>query len=350
MSSKKFDYLVFIGRFGPFHIGHELVLQEALDLSNHVIMCIGSSFRPRTIKNPWSFFERADMVRSTLSSTEQKRVSIEALSDMMYSDDAWIKQVQQTVYGAIFVNEGQNNSPRDPKELKIGIIGHSKDETSFYLKLFPQWEQVHHEMNEVVHATDIRSILFEQKNFLYLQGLLPKPIYDQVKAFTLTRDFVQLRNEYDHIQKYKQSWAVAPYEPTFLTADAVVVQSGHVLLVVRDAAPGENQKALPGGFVNPKEYIECAALRELKEETKIDVPVKVLRGNIKNSKVFDHPQRSLRGRTVTQAFFIELPAGPLPKVKGGDDARQAMWVPFNELRSEDLFEDHFDIIRYFINI
>jgi len=345
MSKKKFDYLVFIGRMGPYHIGHDLVVQEALELADNVIICIGSSFRPRTIKNPWTYKERERMITGSLSKDQRYRLIIRPLNDIMYNDDAWITQVQNVVNDTIIQEQKEKFLPKD---LKIGIIGHEKDESSFYLRLFPQWEQVNHTMNEVVHPTDIRALLFEQKNFLYLQGLLSPVVYEQVKQFTLTSHFKQLKTEYEFIQNYKAAWAAAPYEPTFMTADAVVVQSGHVLMVIRDAAPGEGLHAIPGGFVNPKEYIECAALRELKDETKIDVPAKVLRGSIKHSKIFDHPQRSLRGRTITQAFLIELPPGPLPKVKGGDDARHAKWVPFNEISSETCFEDHYDIIQYFI--
>jgi bifunctional NMN adenylyltransferase/nudix hydrolase len=347
-TNKEFDYLIFIGRFQPMHIGHLQVINKALELSDNLIVLVGSSYIPSTIKNPWCFGERVAMIASTLSSDLLPRVSIEALEDIMYSDDAWIRQVQEKVASTIFSQEGKSGKFRFSHDLKIGIIGHSKDESSFYLRLFPQWTQVSHEMDEVVHATDIRAILFENKNILYLRGLLPSSVFDQMKNYILTTRFATLQKEYEFIKRYKQSWAAAPYEPTFMTADAVVVQSGHILMVVRDASPGEGLFALPGGFVNTNEYIECAALRELKEETKIDVPAKVLRGNIKQSHVFDHPQRSLRGRTITQAFFIELPPGPLPKVKGSDDARAAMWIPFNELNPQNIFEDHFSIIRYFI--
>ena len=36
-----FDFLVFIGRFQPFHIGHARVLQQALAQSAQVIVLIG---------------------------------------------------------------------------------------------------------------------------------------------------------------------------------------------------------------------------------------------------------------------------------------------------------------------
>jgi bifunctional NMN adenylyltransferase/nudix hydrolase len=109
---------------------------------------------------------------------------------------------------------------------------------------------------------------------------------------------------------------------------------------------------LPGGFVDQDERIRDAAIRELREETRLKVPAPVLAGSIRSSRVFDHPHRSLRGRTVTHAFLFELaPTGEgLPKVKGSDDADKAKWVPLFEFsRMEDqLFEDHFYIVNWFL--
>lgn len=91
-------------------------------------------------------------------------------------------------------------------------------------------------------------------------------------------------------------------------------------------------------------------LRELREETRLKVPEPVLRGSVKADKVFDHPERSLRGRTITHAYLIELADGPLPPVKGGDDAAKAKWLPIAQVMEMDevMFEDHLDIIRYFL--
>jgi len=69
-----------------------------------------------------------------------------------------------------------------------------------------------------------------------------------------------------------------------------------------------------------------------------------LAGSITKTQVFDDPYRSARGRTVTHAYLIELQGDTLPKVKGGDDASKAFWVPFAEVKPEMMFEDHFHII------
>jgi bifunctional NMN adenylyltransferase/nudix hydrolase len=93
-------------------------------------------------------------------------------------------------------------------------------------------------------------------------------------------------------------------------------------------------------------------IRELREETGLKLPEKVLRGSIKSTKVFDHVDRSERGRIITVAFHITLINGEwdLPKVKGMDDAEKAQWVPLNKVSPETMFEDHYDIFRHFVKV
>ncbi|HVF17228.1 MAG TPA: hypothetical protein VNA21_09960, partial [Steroidobacteraceae bacterium] len=76
----------------------------------------------------------------------------------------------------------------------------------------------------------------------------------------------------------------------------------------------------------------------------------VLRGSIKSRQVFDHPDRSLRGRTITHAFHFEFPSGDLPSVRAGDDADRARWVPISEAldMEEQCFEDHFHVLEHFL--
>ena len=60
----RFDYLVLIGRFQPFHNGHLAVLQHALRLADKVIVLVGSAGQPRTTRNPFNAGERAVMIRA----------------------------------------------------------------------------------------------------------------------------------------------------------------------------------------------------------------------------------------------------------------------------------------------
>lgn len=356
MSSKPFEFLVFIGRFQPLHVGHLAVIHQALEQADKVIVLIGSAWQPRSVRNPWTYAEREAMVRACVQGAESHRLLIAPLMDIPYNDEAWVRNVQATVHGLVTAHHGQPH-----RRARIGLIGHSKDHTSFYLKLFPQWGSIAVDNVGGLSSTPLREQLFgvnEQEGEVGGPWLttpaaqsLPQPVREQLRQFIQTSDFQEVREEQAFVTNYRKGWEKAPYAPTFVTVDAVVVQSGHVLLVERKARPGKGQLALPGGFLNPQEKLLDACLRELREETRLKVPGPVLKGSIKGQQVFDDPHRSARGRTITHAFHIELePAQELPKVKGGDDARHALWVPLADLDPANMFEDHYFIIQELLGL
>lgn len=354
MATKPFDFLVFIGRFQPLHLGHLAVLQQGLAQADKLIVLIGSSWQPRSVRNPWTFSEREAMVRACFAPTEAARVLTAPLMDVPYNDDAWVRNVQATVQGLVTAHHGTPH--RRPR---IGLIGHSKDQSSFYLKLFPQWDSVAVENVQGISSTPIREGLFGVSSatagVTWLESasaeVLPGPVKDLLATFCETTPYAEVQHEHAFVAEYRKGWAKAPYPPTFVTVDAVVVQSGHVLLVERKARPGQGLLALPGGFLDQHERLSEACLRELREETRLKVPTPVLRGSIKTQRVFDDPYRSARGRTITHAFLIELePAEDLPKVKGGDDARHALWLPLADLDPTRLFEDHYFIIQELLGL
>jgi bifunctional NMN adenylyltransferase/nudix hydrolase len=168
-------------------------------------------------------------------------------------------------------------------------------------------------------------------------------------AFKMEDTFRTLLEETEYLAEYPKQWGKGP----FVTADAVVVQSGHILLVERGRLPGKGLLAVPGGFVDPGERIRDAAIRELREETGISdgkgqIPPAMLASFIEDSRtrVFDAPNRSLRGRIITHAFLFRLPERrQLFKVKGGDDAAQARWFRLGDLQPNMFFEDHWSIIE-----
>ncbi len=344
-----YDYLVFIGRFEPFHNGHAAVARYALSRAKKVIFLVGSADTPRTIKNPWTVGERAVMIQSALPEAAD-RLLIRPLRDHLYNESLWIAAVQRTVAEAIKADGGAPGA-------RIGLVGKDKDASSYYLQEFPQWDLVDVRHTETLSATELRRYLFEANQLdshgglMMIRANVPGPVFDMLEAFRKNSPaFKQLVAEHRFIDTYRAAWAEAPYPPTFVTTDAVVVHSGHVLLVRRRAEPGKGLWALPGGFVGQNEGLLDGCLRELREETRLKVPVPVLKGSIKGQQVFDHPERSLRGRTLTHAFHFEFPAGELPDVRGGDDADKARWIPVSEAldMSPQLFEDHLHILEFFL--
>lgn len=348
MSNKTYDFLVFIGRFQPFHKGHLAVIETGLKQAEQMIILCGSAHQPRSTRNPWTVEERENMIRSCVTDTDNNRIHVAPLMDIVYNDESWVRNVQATINGLV---AAYHKTPhRIPK---VGLIGHSKDQSSYYLNLFPQWSAVNVDNYKGISATPIRESIFTVKkdDEAYIgskkaKAVLPENVHQSMEKFCQTEVYQQVKGEQEFVTRYKSAWNAAPYAPTFVTVDAVVIQSGHVLMVERKAQPGKGLLALPGGFVNQDEKLVNACLRELREETRLKVPAPVLKGSIKSQQVFDDPHRSARGRTITHAFYIELaPNKELPKVKGGDDAKHALWVPLADLDPNNIFEDHYFIIQ-----
>lgn len=338
-----YDLSVAIMRAQPFHLGHQLIIDEALKISKSILICLGSANQPRTPKNPWTVQERAEMIFGSQPSEYSGRIFIAPIRDFLYNEGAWLEEVQQAVR--------KERAALDAKT--VTLIGYTKDSSSYYLKSFPQYDYVEAPVKETINATDLRDAYFS-KHFMQGAPLYVSPqTLEYLREFEMTEAYAQVAKEQDFIFAHKKKWAFAPYEPTFNCADAVVVQSGHILLIQRKKEPGKGLWALPGGHLDKvdKTYEDCA-IRELIEETQIDIMEKVLRSRIKAKQIFMHPDRSLRGRYITEASFIELEqhGDKLPKVKGSDDASVAKWFSFAEFRKMEpfMFEDHYAIISHFL--
>lgn len=153
-TTKRFDALVFVGRFQPLHRAHVEVLRRALSLADTVCVLIGSTDKPRTIKDPFSFDERRQMILSVLSEAERERVRIGAVQDSTYNDVDWLRWVQDAVAAEL----------GGTADRRIGLIGHEKDASSYYLRMFPQWPLVEVDASEDVSSTEIREQYFAERS------------------------------------------------------------------------------------------------------------------------------------------------------------------------------------------
>ncbi|MBS7701468.1 bifunctional nicotinamide-nucleotide adenylyltransferase/Nudix hydroxylase [Chelatococcus sp. YT9] len=350
------DFVVFIGRFQPFHIGHQHILDSALTLSERVIVVIGSADNARSPRNPFTFEERRGMIAHIYQrEVSEKRLIILPVTDNQYNDDAWIAEVQREVTETVLeYGKGGGFRTHGTRDFRVGLIGFAKDGSSFYLKKFPEWDSVPVKgQYGLFNATDIRNSYFSA------MGVLPRDncsehVVDFMKDFRLTEDYAELVADTNAVQTYQKQWGKGP----FVSADAVAIQSGHVLLIKRGGRPGLDRLALPGGFVNADEHLIDAAVRELKEETRIsdsrgEVPAGVLRSYIEDDKtmVFDHPHRDERARIITHAYLFRLPERTeLSKIQGSDDAKHAAWYPIGNLNPSEFYADHYDILRRMLGI
>lgn len=350
MKKDKPEMLVYIGRMRPKTRAHDHIIQTARNNCKKVLVLAGSAFEPRTIKNPLTYQETKEAILK-----QYPDVLVEPILDFPYNDTRWLSGVQRRI-ADIYNREFGDNKPR-----KIGLIGHKKDNSSYYLNMFPSYskysidvESQTDSFNNIINATDVRNYFYNNSEYVYSGEIVQKidrSVFDMMSEFMHSEAGQALKTGYHDNIKYIKSWEAAPYPPTFVTVDAVVVQSGHVLLIKRKDNPGKGLWALPGGFAETHLTLEQNLIKELREETNLKVAEKVIRGSIVNTKIFDKPDRSVRGRTITHAYHIDLGYySDFPKIKAGDDAQKAEWVPIGEIRRDMMFDDHFHIIDYFAPI
>lgn len=177
----KFDYLVFIGRFQPFHLAHMQTIKIALQQSQQVILALGSAQQERNIKNPFLASEREEMILSNFSEADQKRIKFVHVIDV-YNDEKWQKLVKLLVAGVTELNA------------KVGLIGHFKDESSYYLRLFPEWEMV--ELDSLVgaiSATPLREAYYRGD---IMESAFPLGTSEFLHKFKNTETYQQLAHKF----------------------------------------------------------------------------------------------------------------------------------------------------------
>jgi ADP-ribose pyrophosphatase YjhB (NUDIX family) len=117
-------------------------------------------------------------------------------------------------------------------------------------------------------------------------------------------------------------WGENPMADALVTCTLGGVR--YVLLIERGDGAGW---AMPGGAVEPRERPAVAAMRELQEETGLNIyltkPVNVI---VDEPRWVPDPRGSMEAWAVTVVARCDLgEVDALPEVRGGDDARNAGW-------------------------
>jgi 8-oxo-dGTP diphosphatase len=110
----------------------------------------------------------------------------------------------------------------------------------------------------------------------------------------------------------------------------IVIEDGKVLLVQRKFEPRKGGWTLPAGFVEYDEHVEDCAVRELKEETNLDVK---LTGVFGAYSAMDDP----RVRVVLLLYTGDRVGGEL---RAGDDAGDARFFSIDDLPQPIAFKAH----------
>lgn len=405
---KQYKLAVVIGRMQFLHNGHIHLFREAAKKADQLLVLVGSADKAPSPSNPFNYADRERVIREALAEIfpgADHLIGVKPLADD-YREEQWQLNVMNAV--AQYCDEQMPETGLRITDEDIVLVGHEKDDSSYYLKSFPQWSFYNAPNDRGLNATDFRKELFDlepAKDYTFLPRLFellqsldkkdgtelseiiqeyignsygliqhfkldskftrvmrlmpdmthlklnsPASMHAFLEEYIRSDRYFEMREESQRYRDDKFAWSMAPYPVTFVTTDAVVTYKSSILMIRRKFNPGKGLWALPGGFLGEKQWIRDSIIRELREETRIAVPNDDLLRIMQPIQVFDNPGRSLRGRTITHAARFNLDHLGLekrPKVRADDDAEAVRWFTFSEILKADseLFEDHAEIIK-----
>ena len=121
-----------------------------------------------------------------------------------------------------------------------------------------------------------------------------------------------------------------PLQP-IVGVGAIIINDNRILLEKRLNTPGKGKWSIPGGLLELGETIDQAVIREVKEETGLDVAKPLL------VDVVDHIELDEKGKIkyhfVILDYFVSLESG-IPKADS--DAEDLKWITFSEVLDYDL--------------
>ena len=344
MNPPKPQWAVCIGRFQLLHNAQLALVREGLRLAPRCAVVVGSAYQARSPRNPFTWQERVEAIRLALDDDEKARVDFLPLRDT-WDSKRWVRQARD----AMAQLTGSDRTP-------VVLVGHRKDPTTEYLLDFAGWPL--HDVGRLgeVHGKALRAALYAgeslEATLAAMASQVPPSMLDFLRSWGQLPFLPKLREEWAELALEHDKWAMAPYPPVFVTVDAVVRIADEVLLIRRGRAPGKGLLELPGRLIEQREPANQSAVRELEEETGFALLPSEMEHACKAMRVFDHPDRSQRGRVITHAFYFDLGERLRPEIAGSDDAAEARWVPIAELPSleEQFHDDHFHILDAFLGI
>ena len=226
------DTAIYIGRFQPFHKGHYEVCIQALERAKKLIILIGSAGMGPLPNNPWSFDDRCKMIHQALPERLHARIQLLPLYDSLYDQAAWEIRVKKLVDAHASKNASKNATK--------GLVIFVKDDSSFYLDCFPEWQQIQMPMivdqnNACISATDIRAHLYEHESIP--KGILVSALETMITNNLKGKEFSKLVSAYETL-KTKQSNQTTMYI-------LVLISNGQAMLQQRQEPLGYQQWALP---------------------------------------------------------------------------------------------------------
>ncbi|KAB8033174.1 adenylyltransferase/cytidyltransferase family protein [Fluviispira multicolorata] len=330
-----YDATVFIGRFQPFHKGHVNSVKIALRNSKQLIIVLGSYRLSSSVRGPWSAEERIAMIQSALSQAQLKKIKFICIRDRLYNEEIWKSNIINEVEKKVGFGKS------------IALIGHEKDSSSYYLRLFPQWNFMETGNYQDVNATDFRINYFLEHYKKSLYDNIPEKIIPFLQKYKKSANFKVLKAKFNALESLKVHIKKGAEKTV---CNALIMCGGYFLFVKRKEILSQGLYSLPEANPMPQEsYFDCIS-RGLKEETGLNISTEKLRDCYKKEGTFDYAERNPLEKSVSHTLFFEIKEIPFPKVTAGKNIAEVEWVLYDDvyLKENCFYSDFFQIIQWFL--
>jgi len=124
----------------------------------------------------------------------------------------------------------------------------------------------------------------------------------------------------------------------------LLIRGNHLLLIKRKYNPDAGYWNIPGGHLDLGERVEKAAVREAYEETGFKVKVSGLAGII-DKIMYDNTGKIEYHYVLINYFVEQIEGNPNQPPKAADDALEAKFVPFVQLKKYKLTESLIELLK-----
>lgn len=290
---------LFIGRFQPFHIGHENAISQIAQNPDvgKIIIGIGSSQYHHYFGNPFTFEEREDFIRKSL----ELNIPFEILAiPDLHDFPKWVPHVESLCpkFQVIYCGNTIIKPLFEQRGYSVETLERTLD----------------------ISATQVRDLMVAGRNW---QSLVPNGVREILEEINGVERIKILHNKYSRAAN---------------TADLIIEdEEGRIALIERLHEPFAGMLAIAGGYLNVGlETTAQAALREAREETGLDISPE----EIHYLGVYDEPQRDPRGPTISHVYYTKVSDASF---RAGDDAKSVQLLEKSEIPAVLAF-DHRQIL------
>ncbi len=195
--------------------------------------------------------------------------------------------------------------------------------------------------NELMTFSDEDTFILTEYGAHHIYGIIPL-FYSQRSKEEMFDMAKRILNPEKGEAIYLGTYDRKQYDAPSVATDLIVLNADkkQILLVTRGNHPFANYLALPGGFYTPEDdTIENCAVRELKEETGVEVEA----SKLKLVKLSSGKNRDPRGWIVSAAYKVVLKENV--KAIANSDVILCKWYNVEDLPNLKLAFDHRQIIE-----